>query len=111
MGPSVPNPTEILDKKYFGELIDFGKEHFDYILLDCAPLGAAIDAAVAAKYCDGAIMVIAQGIASGRMITGAKKQLEASGVRILGAVLNKVKMKKSEYGHYYGNYYGSKEQS
>ncbi len=110
-GPSVPNPTEILDKKYFGELIDFGKEHFDYILLDCAPLGAAIDAAVAAKYCDGAIMVIAQGIASGRMITGAKKQLEASGVRILGAVLNKVKMKKSEYGHYYGNYYGSKEQS
>lgn len=110
-GPSVPNPTEILDKKYFGELIDFGKEHFDYVLLDCAPLGAAIDAAVAAKYCDGAIMVIAQGIASGRMISGAKKQLEASGVRILGAVLNKVKMKKSEYGHYYGNYYGSKEQS
>lgn len=110
-GPSVPNPTEILDKKYFRELIDFGKSHFDYVLLDCAPLGAAIDAAVAAKYCDGAIMVIAQGIASGRMISGAKRQLEASGVRILGAVLNKVKMKKSEYGHYYGNYYGSKEQS
>lgn len=110
-GPSVPNPTEILDKKYFRELIDFGKEHFDYVLLDCAPLGAAIDAAVAAKYCDGAIMVIAQGIASGRMISGAKKQLEASGVRILGAVLNKVKIKKSEYGHYYGSYYGSKERS
>lgn len=110
-GPPVPNPTEILDKKYFRELIDFGKNHFDYVLLDCAPLGAAIDAAVAAKYCDGAIMVIAQGIASGRMISGAKKQLEASGVRILGAVLNKVKMKKSEYGHYYGSYYGSKESS
>ena len=106
-GPSVPNPTEILDKKYFKELMDFGKKHFDYILLDCAPLGAAIDAAVIAKYCDGAIIVIAQGMASGRMISGAKKQLEASGVRILGAVLNKVKMKKNGYGSYYGGYYGN----
>lgn len=106
-GPSVPNPTEILDKRYFKELIDFGKKHFDYILLDCAPLGAAIDAAVIAKYCDGAILVIAQGMAGSRMINGAKKQLEASGVRILGAVLNRVKRKKGGYGSYYGSYYGN----
>ena len=45
-GPSVPNPTEILEKKYFDELLSFGKEHFDYVLIECAPLGAAIDAAV-----------------------------------------------------------------
>ena len=38
-GPSVPNPTEILDKKYFGELLEFARKHFDYVLLDCAPLG------------------------------------------------------------------------
>ena len=106
-GPSVPNPTEILDKKYFTELIDFAKKHFDYILIDCAPLGAAIDAAVVAKHCDGAIIVVAQGLASGRMISRVKRQLETSGVRILGAVLNKVKMKKIGYGSYYGGYYGS----
>ena len=107
-GPSVPNPTEILEKKYFAELLKFGREHFNYIILDCAPLGAAIDAAVVAKHCDGAILVIAQGMASGRAILNAKKQLEASGVRILGAVLNKVKVKKKgRDGGYYGNYYGS----
>ena len=110
-GPSVPNPTEILEKKYFEELLEFGKEHFNYIVLDCAPIGAAIDAAVVAKHCDGALLVIAQGMASARMIQGVKKQLEASGVRILGAVLNKVKAKKSNhekgyYGNYYGSYYG-----
>lgn len=110
-GPSVPNPTEILEKKYFEELLEFGKEHFNYIVLDCAPIGAAIDAAVVAKHCDGALLVIAQGMASARMIQGVKKQLEASGVRILGAVLNKVKAKKSShekgyYGNYYGSYYG-----
>ena len=107
-GPSVPNPTEILEKKYFAELLKFGKEHFNYILIDCAPLGATIDAAVVAKYCDGAILVIAQGMASSRLISNVKKQLEASGVKILGAVLNKVKVKKSSYeGSYYGGYYGS----
>ena len=37
-GPSVPNPTEILEKKYFEELLEFGKEHFNYIVLDCAPI-------------------------------------------------------------------------
>ena len=74
-GPSVPNPTEILEKKYFEELLEFGKEHFNYIVLDCAPIGAAIDAAVVAKHCDGALLVIAQGMASARMIQGVKKQL------------------------------------
>ena len=72
-----------------------------------------------AKHCDGAILVISQGMASSRMIQNVKKQLEVSGVRILGAVLNKVKMKKnsyengyygSYYGGYYGNYYGKKEE-
>jgi capsular exopolysaccharide synthesis family protein len=107
-GPAVPNPTEILEKKYFEELLAFGREHFSYIILDCAPIGAAIDAAVVAKQCDGALLVIAQGMASARLIGNVKKQLEASGVKILGAVLNKVKLKKNGYeGSYYGGYYGS----
>ncbi len=105
-GPSVPNPTEILEKRYFEDLIDWARKQFDYVLIDCAPIGAAIDAAIIARHCDGAILVVAQGMASSRMISGVKKQLEVSGVKILGAVLNKVKIEKSHYGKYYGNYYG-----
>ena len=95
-GPSVPNPTEILEKKYFQELLNFGKEHFNYIIIDCAPIG--------------------QGMASARMIQSVKKQLEASGVRILGAVLNKVNNKKNShvsgyYGNYYGSYYGQSDKA
>ncbi len=106
-GPSVPNPTEILEKRYFAELMDFARGQFDYVLIDCAPIGAAIDAAIVAKHCDGAVLVVAQGVANSRMINSVKKQLEASGVRILGAVLNKVKMENSHYGKYYGRYYGN----
>jgi capsular exopolysaccharide synthesis family protein len=105
-GPTVPNPTEILENKYFDELIEYGRNHYDYILLDCAPIGAVIDAAVIAKHCDGAVMVVAQGVVGTRVIINAKKQLEAAGVRILGVVLNKVKTEKHHYGMYYGRYYG-----
>ena len=105
-GPSVPNPTEILEKRYFDELLEFAKQQFDYILIDSAPIGAAIDAAVIAKKCDGAVLVIGQGEVNSRLIQSVVKQLEASGVRILGAVLNKVKMEASHYGRYYGKYYG-----
>ena len=105
-GPSVPNTTEILEKQYFERLIESGRNNFDYILIDCAPLGAVIDAAVIAKHCDGAIMIIAQNQVGAKDILSAKKQLEASGVKILGAVLNKVKREKHTYGKSYGGYYG-----
>ena len=108
-GRTVPNPTEILGKKYFTDLLEYGRNHYDYVLLDCAPVTAAIDAVLEAHYCDGAVLVIAQGDVSSRAVLDAKQQLENSGVRILGAVLNKVRMDGSRYGHYYGKYkyYGS----
>ena len=106
-GPPVPNPTEILEKKYFEELLAFGKKSFDYVLIDCPPLGAAIDAAVIGRKVDAAVLVVAQGMVSARLINEARNQLDSSGVRILGAVLNKVDMKKGgAYGKYYGQYYG-----
>jgi capsular exopolysaccharide synthesis family protein len=105
-GPSVPNPTEILEKRYFDKLIEYGRKNYDYVLIDCAPIGAVIDAAIVAKQCDGAVLVVAQGMAGTKVIINSKKQLEAAGVKILGVVLNKVKTEKHHYGKYYGRYYG-----
>lgn len=105
-GRTVPNPTEILGKKYFTDLLDYGREKYDYVLLDCAPVTAAIDAVLEAHYCDGAVLVISQGEVSSRVIQDTLEQLKNSGVRILGAVLNKVLMESGRYGHYYGRYYG-----
>ena len=105
-GRSVPNPTEMLNKKYFTDLLEYGKAEYDYILVDCAPVTAAIDAVLVAHYCDGAIVVIEQGKVNSRYAAETKKQLTSSGVRLLGAILNKVKKKKTVYGDYYGGYYG-----
>ena len=106
-GPAVPNPTEILEEHYFDELMEYAREEYDMVIVDSAPIGLVIDAAVIARNCDGAILVIAQGEVKRGQILSAKNQLAASGIRILGAVLNKIDVSKSSY---YGKYYGRYEQ-
>lgn len=106
-GRSTPNPTEMLEKDYFEQMISVARDSFDYVLVDTAPIGAAIDAAIVGKNCDGAIIVVAQGEAGARAIKNVKRQLEIADIHILGAVLNKVQAKQSHYGKYYGSYYGN----
>lgn len=103
-GRVVPNPTEVLSNHYFTELIAAAREEYDVVIVDAPPLGAVIDAAVIAPQVDGAMLVIQQSTVSRRLLKNVKKQLENSGVRILGAVLNKVEIEKQGYGYYKGYY-------
>lgn len=112
-GQIAPNPSELLGSERFKNLLATQREAFDYIIIDCPPLGSVIDAAIVAKECDGAVIVIETDNASYKIVQRVKKQLEQSGCRILGAVLNKVEMGgkgyygKGYYGNYYGRYYGN----
>ncbi|MCM1157454.1 MAG: CpsD/CapB family tyrosine-protein kinase [Bacteroidales bacterium] len=107
-GQAAPNPSELLGNNRFKTLIAEARQDFEYVIIDCPPLGSVIDAAVIAKECDGAIIVIETDNASYKIVQRVKKQLEQSGCKILGAVLNKVEMGgKGYYGKgYYGRYYG-----
>lgn len=102
-GPYAPNPTEMLGNEQFGDLLKATHQVYDYVFVDAPPLGPIIDAAVIGQYCDGALMVIESDAVSYRACQKIKKQLEKSGCRWLGAVLNKVDTKGSRY---YGSRYG-----
>lgn len=118
-----PNPVELLSKAKFKDFIENAKNTFDYIIIDCPPLGSVIDAAVVANVCDSAIMVISANTISAKFAKNVKAQLEKSGCRILGAVLNNIEEKNSGYynkyyyqkyyHHYYGKYgsYGSPDEA
>ena len=107
-GPYPPNPTELVGSPAFKELLDYKRDCYDYILIDAAPLGLVIDAAVMASVCDGAILVINSGSIKYRFAQEVKLQLQKSGCKILGVVLNKVGRKKlgGHYGGYYAGYSG-----
>lgn len=106
-GPLAPNPSELLGDQSFGELLEEKKEEYDYIFIDTPPMGTMIDAAVVAEKCDGAILVIESDLVSYKVAQRAKEQLERSGCKILGAVLNKVDVKKDKYYSSYYSHYGS----
>lgn len=105
-GPVPPNPTELLGSAIFSDKLAELKNEYDYIIIDTPPLGSVIDGAVVAATCDGAVMVIEANRISYRQIRKTKEQLEMSGCRILGTVLNKVDAKSGSYGKYYSKHYG-----
>lgn len=102
-GPYSPNPAELLEEELFEKLIREMKEQYEYIIIDTPPMANLIDGAIVARQCDGAVMVVESGMISYRLEQKVKGQLEKSGCRILGVVLNKVSM---EQNGYYNKYYG-----
>lgn len=107
-GPVAPNPSELLGNQKFQRLLEWARSEYQYVMIDCPPIGSVIDAAVVARQCDGAVYVIEFEATSWRLAQRGKEQLEKTGCKILGAVLNKVEMsgKRYGYGKYYGKYYG-----
>ena len=110
-GPLSPDPTSLLDSEQFQKFIDKVREDYDYVIIDAPPLGVVIDAVIIGKYCDGAVLVIEQGVIKRKVVQDVIKQLKRGGVRILGAVLNKVDERIGAYGNYdyKYSYYGESD--
>lgn len=106
-GSVPPNPTEVLSGEVFSKMLTAVRSVYDYIIIDSAPLGLVVDAAILAKQCDGSILLLESENIKYRFAQDVKRKLEATGCPIIGAVLTKMKKKSS--GKYYGKYYGKYE--
>ena len=102
-GPMAPNPSELLEERAFDELLATARQVYDYVLIDTPPVLEITDASIVARKCDGAVLVIESGRVKYRDAQKAQEQLKKSGCSILGAVLNKVQVRKDKY---YSSYYG-----
>lgn len=114
-GSVSPNPTALLQSKNFNDMIETLRKYFDYIIVDTAPIGFVIDAAIITQKCDASILVVEAGGAKRREVQKAKSQLDQTGKPFLGVVLNKFNVQREKYGSYgsyggYGSYgnYGKK---
>ena len=105
-GAVSPNPTALLQSDKFRSMIETLHKYFDYIIVDTAPIGVVIDAAIIVQKCDASILVAEAGVAKRREIQKAKSQLEHTGIPFLGVILNKFDIQRERYGSYgaYGSY-------
>ena len=108
-GSISPNPTALLQSENFSTMIDTLRKYFDYIIVDTAPIGIVIDAAIITQKCDASVLVTAAGEANRKDVQKAKGQLEQTNKPFLGVVLNKFNTSAEKYGSKYGSYgeYGS----
>ncbi|WP_153046596.1 polysaccharide biosynthesis tyrosine autokinase, partial [Streptococcus suis] len=90
----------------FENLIATLRRYYDYVIVDCPPLGLVIDAAIIAQKCDAMVAVVEAGNVRRSAVKKVKEQLEQTGTPFLGVILNKYDVVTEKYGEYgnYGNY-------
>lgn len=103
-GPFSPNPSELLEDSLFDDFIEYLRVCYDYVFIDTPPMASLADGSIVGRRCDGAIMVIESGAISYRLEQQVMKQIETSGTKVLGAVLNRVDPKAEAYYGKYGKY-------
>jgi capsular exopolysaccharide synthesis family protein len=101
-GKIPPNPAEILGSERARRLWTKLKTRYDYIIIDSPPLLAVTDASILASQVDAAVLVVSSGITRRDLALQAIEKLTRAKSRLLGVVLNQMKIDKDSY---YGSYY------
>jgi capsular exopolysaccharide synthesis family protein len=88
-------------EKLIGELA----EHYDLVVLDCAPVFAVADTRLIASLADCVVVAARAHKTPARALAAAVSQLEIAGARVLGVALNRVDTRKGRRSFYDGLYY------
>lgn len=102
-GEIPPNPSELLGNDRMKQLIDNMSKRYDYILVDAPPVGVVSDVCVLAEQMQGVLFLVRQNITEKDAVTRGLRQLEISGAKLMGFVLNGVIPAGSRYR--YKRYY------
>jgi non-specific protein-tyrosine kinase len=106
-GALPPNPSELLSSAQMTELIGALRERAEMIVVDAPPLLPVTDAAVVARECDGAILVVRHGRTTREEVTRSLDALDSVGARVLGSVFSMVPTSgpgSYGYGYHQGGY-------
>lgn len=95
-----PNPSELIRTSKTKELLKRLNETYDYVILDCSPVGLVSDAHFLSKLVDVVLYVVRNEKTNKNFLKYTIKELREDGVENLAIVYNDVDTK--------GNYYGSK---
>ena len=100
-GREVLNSMQLLASPRYGEMMESLRKNFDVVLVDSPPAGIIVDAVEIAKYCDGAIIVVAYNKGRRQDIGEVAESIAKTGCKVLGAVMNGVNLKSFRNRRYY----------
>ena len=95
--------SELLSLQAFRNLINDLRSDFDWIVIDSPPVAAVADATVLGHDATAVLFVTSADVTSLEAAETALSDLDASGCRLLGAVLNRAPLTREAF--YYSRYY------
>lgn len=109
-GPVPPNPSELLSSKRFADVLHKLEASFDIILIDSPPVQLVSDASILASVANALVFVVRADATPYQVSKGALDLLKKGKAHLLGVVLNRLDVEKSERYYGYGRYfsYGGK---
>ena len=97
-GPIPPNPTELVARESLPQAIDILKKHFDYIILDTAPIGMVTDTLLISRVANASIYVCRADYTHKADYTLINELSEQKKLPNLCTLINGLDMKKKKYG-------------
>lgn len=105
-GTLPPNPSELIKTAKTKQLLEHLKEEYDYVIIDCSPVGLVSDAYILSALADTTLFVVRRAKTNKSFFKSVITQLEYDGVENIALVFNDVKGREGYYGT--SRYYGDK---
>lgn len=101
-GTTPPNPSDLIESEATRELITTLRGRYDYIIVDTSPAGLVTDALPLAQLADLNLYVVRPGVSLKKVLEPTLHQLEKSGVKRIGIVMNAVNPAERHVSYGYG---------
>ncbi|WP_108868392.1 GumC family protein [Aquimarina aquimarini] len=102
-GAIPPNPAELLMQERVGKMFDYLEEHYDYIVVDTAPVTLVTDTLLLAKYGDLSIYIVRENYSDKRVLQVPENFYREKRLPNIAVLLNAVDNQGSyNYGYGYG---------
>lgn len=107
-GPVPPNPTELVAREHLEHAIEELKKHYDYILLDTAPIAMIADTAIIGRIADMCVYVCRADVTPKDGFEYINTLQKEKKFKKIVTVINDIDMskRKHSYGYGYGKKYG-----
>lgn len=108
-GSAMDNPALLFMSHKFETLISEARSKYDFVLLDCPPVGRVSDYISISRVADSAILVVGCEKVSSQTLKNTVSELKEAGAAVLGTVFTFTNRSRSGYGYDYYSDYGSEK--
>lgn len=104
-GTLPPNPSELIKTAKTKQILEYLKEVYDYVIIDCSPVGLVSDAYILSEIADTTLFVVRRAKTNRAFFKSVINQMKHDGVENVALVFNDVKGREGYYGtsRYYGD--------